>query len=136
MGRPPVIVLDTHAWIFYVSEPDALSKRALRRIEKEIAGRDAWISAMSAWEVAMLSTRGRLRLSVTVEDWIARAESVPGLASVPVDSAIAVRAVALPEEYPADPADRIIAATALVLGADLVTKDRVLRGVGDLNTVW
>ncbi|MEN8149380.1 MAG: type II toxin-antitoxin system VapC family toxin [Planctomycetota bacterium] len=131
-----MIVLDTHAWVFYVSEPESLSKRARRRIEKEIAKRDAWISAMSAWEVAMLAARGRLRLSVAVEDWIARAESVPGLATVPVDTNVAVRSVTLPAGYPADPADRIIAATALSLGADLVTKDRNLRRIDGLPTVW
>ncbi len=136
MGSPSMILLDTHAWVFYISDPEALSNRARRRIEKEIADQDAWISAMSAWEVAMLASRGRLRLSVAVADWISRAESVPGLRTIPVDTAIAVRAVSLPESYPPDPADRIITATALLYGADLVTKDRVLRRIEKLPTVW
>ena len=131
-----MIVLDTHAWVFYISDPEALSDPARERIEQEVADRNAWISAMSAWEVAMLAAKGRLRLSVAAADWIVRAESVPGLGTIPVDTAIAVRSVALPMGYPPDPADRIIAATALLHGADLVTKDRVLRRIDDLPTIW
>lgn len=131
-----MIVLDTHALVFFVANPDQLSTRARGRIEEELPAGGVWVSAISAWEIAMLAKRGRLRLTAAVEDWIARAESIPGLSSMPVDTAIALRAASLPDEYPSDPADRIIAATALLNGAELVTKDRRLRRIENLTTVW
>ena len=131
-----MIVLDTHVLVFFVGEPGSLSKRALGRVEEELAAGSAWISSITAWEVAMLVRKERLRLAVPVEDWVHRAESIPGLSTIPVDTAIALRAVSLPDDYPADPADRIIAATALIHGADLVSKDRRLRRIAGLPTVW
>ena len=131
-----MIVLDTHALVFYAGRPDDLSARARRRIDEEVAAGTAWFSSISVWEVAMLVRRGRLELSVGVEDWVAGVETIPGLTALAVTNPIALRAVALPEEYPSDPADRLIAATALLLGAELVTKDRRLREIPELPTVW
>lgn len=84
----------------------------------------------------MLVERGRLRLAVDVRDWLYRCEALPFLTFVPVSNAIAVESVRLPDFPHADPADRIIAATALSLGAALVTKDDKLRSYPHLKTVW
>jgi PIN domain nuclease of toxin-antitoxin system len=132
-----VILLDTHAWVWWVSDPDRLPERSRRAIQKSLdAGEPARVSTMSAWEVAMLVARGRLELAMGLDEWIALAESAPEITFVPVDNRIALKAVAL-EGFPhRDPADRIIAATALVLGATLITADARLRAYGPLSTIW
>jgi PIN domain nuclease of toxin-antitoxin system len=91
---------------------------------------------MSAWEVAMLTKKGRLRLTMSAEDWIAKCEALPGLRFVPVDNRIFVRAVLLPGTLHDDPADRIIVATTLHLGARLVTRDDKLRAYDHVETLW
>jgi PIN domain nuclease of toxin-antitoxin system len=70
------------------------------------------------------------------EEWIALAESAPEIAFVPVDNPIAVRAVGLGDFPHRDPADRLIAATALVMGATLITADARLRAYEPLTTLW
>jgi PIN domain nuclease of toxin-antitoxin system len=94
------------------------------------------VSCISSWELALLVERGRLRLSLDIRDWIARCEALPFLSFVPVSNAIAVESVRLPDFPHADPADRIIIATALSLGARLVTKDEKLRRYSLADTVW
>ena len=131
-----MIVLDTHAWIWWISGPDQLSPRAREACDRAMEDRALCISSISVWEVALLSQRGRLRLTIAVEDWVRKAEALPFFRFIPVDNHIALRSVQLPEGAPRDPADRIIAATAWTLGAPLITKDRRLRRIRGLDTVW
>jgi PIN domain nuclease of toxin-antitoxin system len=131
------MLLDTHAFVWWVASPDRLPRRARARLDGAVAEGDALrVSSISAWEVAMLVARGRLTLTMAVDAWIAAAEALPFLEFIPVDNVIALRAVALPDSLPRNPADRIIAATALGLGATLVTGDRRLWGHAPLSTLW
>lgn len=129
-------LLDTHAWVWLVSEPKRLSTRARRHIETEMRSGPLLVSSMSVWEVAMLSERGRLMLTIGVEDWVAHCEALPFLSFVPVSNRIAMESVRLPGFPHPDPADRIILATALGLGAALVTADRRLQACARVRTVW
>lgn len=131
-----MIVLDTHAWIWWVSHPQSLSDRVKAALEQHAARRTVRVSSMSVWEVAQLVARGRLELTMSVADWVARSEALPLLEFVPVDNRIAIRSTQLPPPLPADPADRIIVATAQVLGATLVTKDDRLRDYRHVETLW
>jgi PIN domain nuclease of toxin-antitoxin system len=132
-----VIVLDTHALVWWLADPDKLPRKARARLDGAVTGGEPLrASSISVWELAMLVARGRLTLTMDVGAWIAAAESLPQLEFVPVDNGIALRAVALPEALGRDPADRLIAATALGLGATLVTGDRRLRGHPPLRTLW
>jgi PIN domain nuclease of toxin-antitoxin system len=132
-----VIVLDTHALVWWLADTASLPRKARARLDQAAAaGEVVHASSISAWEVAMLVARGRLELTMDVNAWIAAAEALPQVAFVPVDNAIALRAVALPATFPRDPADRLIVATALGLGATLVTGDRRLRGLSPLRTLW
>ncbi len=94
------------------------------------------VSSMSVREVAMLSERGRLALTIGVEDWVAHCEGLPFLSFVPVSNRIALEWTPLPGFPSADPADRIIVATALGLGATLVTADRRIQTYTRVRTVW
>lgn len=131
-----MIVVDTHAWVWYLTDPDKLSKRARAAIDKGVSNAKAYVSSISVWEVAMLVERQRLVLTRDLDDWLDDAERVGMFAFVAVDNAIARRSVRLPEPLHGDPADRIIAATALELGASLVTKDRRLIDYPHVATVW
>lgn len=130
-----MIVLDTHAWIWFVNEPDKLGKRAVDAIEN--ARRDGsglHISCISSWEVYMLVKQGRLSLGIAPDIWVSRCERLSFIRFHPISNAIAQLAVGA--DLHADPADRFIAATATYLGATLITKDRKLRAARKINTLW
>lgn len=130
-----MIVLDTHVWVWWVAGDPRLSKEAGAEIDAAMGTRSLYVSSISAWEVAMLVRRGRLELTMPVDDWIARSEALPFLRFVPVDNRIAIRSVGLDDLHD-DPADRLIVATAISLGARLVTRDRRLRAYRGIETLW
>lgn len=132
-----MILLDTHAWVWWVSDPGELSAPAREALD-EAAGRGGpvYLSTISTWEVAMLVAKGRLELTLDVQDWIAHTEAVEFVESIPVTNHIALRSVMLPDGAPADPADRLIVATARYLGVPLVTRDRRLQDYPHVDTVW
>jgi PIN domain nuclease of toxin-antitoxin system len=132
-----VIVLDTHTLIWWVSDPGRVPAKARRLLDAAVkAGEKIAVSSISIWEVAMLVDRGRLTLTLALDVWIGQVESLPFLAFQPVDNRIAARAVRLADFPHRDPADRMIAATALELGATLITADARLRGYAPVKTVW
>jgi PIN domain nuclease of toxin-antitoxin system len=136
LGDVEVIVLDTHTLLWWVNDPTTLSRPAQKVIDAAVKSQSVHVSCISSWEIAMLVERGRLRLALDVRDWICRCELLPFLTFVSVSNAIAIESVRLPDFPHADPADRIIAATALSLGAVLVTKDDKLRTYPHLKTIW
>lgn len=131
-----MIVLDTHAWIWFVNDPRQLSARARRAIMEAMSLRSVYISSISAWEVALLVARGRLELTLDVQDWIAKSEALPFFTFVPVDNAIFLRSVLLPGPLHADPADRIIIATAIMKGTPVVSKDERIRKYSGVKSIW
>ena len=128
-----MIVLDTHAWVWWAAEPKRLSVRATRAIEESA---EIGVSAVSAWEVAMLVAKERLTLDRDVLVWVRQALALPGIVLVPLSPEIAVASAALGADFPGDPADRILAATAFRHRAPLVTRDRRLRSLPSLRTIW
>ena len=131
-----MIVLDTHVWIWWVSRSEELSSRVRKLLDDIAEPEFAIVSSISVWEAALLHQRGRLRLSMPLDNWLSHSESLPFLRFVPVDNRIAARSVLLPEPLHRDPADRIIVATALQFGATLVTRDEKLRSYSAVDTVW
>jgi PIN domain nuclease of toxin-antitoxin system len=129
-------MLDTHILLWWVNDPATLSKLAKKAIDAAVKAKAVHVSCISSWEIALLVERGRLRLALDVRDWLCRCEALPFLTFVAVNNAIAVESVRLPDFPHADPADRIIAATALSLGAALVTRDDKLRNYPHLKTIW
>lgn len=131
-----MIVLDTHALVWWVSGDSQLSRAAREAIEAEGQDGDILISAITAWEVAMLVKAGRLVLTMDAAAWLDTVVQVPGVRFVPVDVRISVQSVELPGEFHKDPADRFIVATARRLSAPLVTADLKIRDYPHVQTIW
>ena len=131
-----MIVLDTHAWIWFVNDPRQLSIPARQAIEGAMSKRSIYISSISTWEVALLAASGRIVLTIDVQDWIAKSEALPFFNFVPVDNAIFLRSVFLPGPLHADPADRVIIATAIMKGIPIVTKDEKIRNYSKVRSIW
>lgn len=129
-------VLDTHAWVWLVADPKRVSARARRYLDAEMRSGPLLVSSISVWEIAMLTDRKRLEFTMSVEDWVMHCEGLPFLSFVPVSNRIALESVALPGLASADLADRIIVATALGLGATVVTADRRIQSYARVRTVW
>jgi len=131
-----MIVLDTHAWIWFASKPEALSKKARKALDAAVKEKNVLISSISVWEVALLVKNKRLKLSMDVLDWIAKSENLPFIQFIPVSNSIAVKSLNLPPPLHPDPADRIIIATALSTGAPIVTKDKKIAAYSHVKTIW
>lgn len=131
-----MILLDTHAWVWFVNDPRQLSASARKAVESARAAGSIVISSISSWEVAMLAARGRLRLTVDVRDWIAKCQALPFFNFVPVDNDIFVRSVFLAGPLHADPADRIIIATAIMRDIPIITKDSRIRHYPRVQSIW
>ena len=131
-----MILLDTHAWVWYISNPELLSKKGKTVIGESIKKESVFISTISTWEVALLVSKQRLKLTLSLEDWIARSEALPFFQFIAVTNRIAIRSVNLQPPLHADPADRIIIATALTEGVPVVTKDEKVARYPAVQTIW
>ena len=128
-----MIVLDTHAWIWWVSESKNLSAPARKAIA---SANTVGIHPISCWELAMLVEKQRLALNCDVEQWITTALLMPNVICVDLVPAAAVLAARLPGDFHGDPADRLIVASCLLLAVPLVTKDSHIRRWRRIKTIW
>ncbi|MHB8415538.1 MAG: type II toxin-antitoxin system VapC family toxin [Acidiferrobacteraceae bacterium] len=133
-----MIVLDTHALVWWVNGDSDLSTPAKAVIEKEIKKEDGIIlvSSISAWEIALLIQKGRLTLTTSIDDWLSTVREIDAVRFVPVDNEVAVQSTQLPGAFHPDPADRIIVALARHMSAPLVTADTRIRSCKHLRTIW
>jgi PIN domain nuclease of toxin-antitoxin system len=130
------ILLDTHAWVWWVTEDRRLSPRARRSIERGRTTGDLQLSLISIWEVAKKVEKGQLVLDRPVDEWVDLAASRPGLQVVEMTRPILVESCRLPPPFHGDPADQIIVATARDREAVVVTKDERIRGYAHVRSVW
>ena len=93
-------------------------------------GVPSYISPITAWEIGMLTAKGRLQLLIRPERWFANLFEVPGVRLADLSPDVLIASSYLPGKPPNDPTDRIIAATARELGATLITRDRALLAYG------
>jgi PIN domain nuclease of toxin-antitoxin system len=129
-----VILLDTHALVWAVAAPNRLSRTAEAAIRRARAKDGVAISAITLWELANLVARGRIQAYGTVEASLRLLSE--GVTVRPLTAEIAALATQFPDDYPRDPADRIIGATARAEGLVLVTHDERIRGSPLLKTLW
>ena len=136
MGRASIAVrllLDTHVIVWAAADVERLDSRVAKLLTD--SRNELWISAVSAWELALLAERGRLTLLPDTGRWLESAVAGLGLHEAPLTSAIALesRHLAVSTE---DPADRFIAATARAHGCTLVTADAALRRIPSQRVVF
>jgi len=124
----PLLLVDTHTLIWMVEEAPRLGVQTAEALNKAGRGNRIAVSAITPWEIALLVSKGRLRLGADVMQWIREALTKPGVQLAPLEPEIAVASTRLPFEMHPDPADRILVATARHLGATLVTADGALLG--------
>jgi PIN domain nuclease of toxin-antitoxin system len=130
-----LILLDTHVVIWIAMNPAKISKNARTALDK--ARRDDTgiaISDMTLLELARLSSTAQIGFNTTLEAFLSEVER--RFVVLPMNGRICVQAFSLPTNYPKDPADRIIGATALVEGLTLITADRAIRNSRALPTIW
>ena len=130
-----MIVLDTHVLIYDALAPGKLSARARKAIDSAFADRELACSDISLWEIAMLASRKRLDLSVDVRQFLEDLISAREIRVMPITAEITVLSQADMFSH-GDPADRLIAGTALHHQAKLVTSDAQLRKLREVATVW
>lgn len=132
-----MIVLDTHVLIWWVNGDDRLSKPARKAIKDTLtANGQILVSAITAWEIAMLVERDRIALAMDLEEWLATVASLQGVALVPVTPQVAIQSATLPGEFHKDPADRLIVALARERNAALVTADDKIQRYVHVRWVW
>jgi PIN domain nuclease of toxin-antitoxin system len=131
-----LIVLDTHAWLWLCLEPGRLSAAAARAIRESMGTGGLAIASITLWEVAMLVARGRVVPQGTPETWLRALVDRSDVVVKEITPTIAAMATHVPEDFPGDPADRLIAATARAEGAPLVSRDGGLRASRLVHTIW
>jgi PIN domain nuclease of toxin-antitoxin system len=129
-------LLDTHILLWWRAGFDRLSKAQQQVLAaEEQHGRPVGVSAISLRELAMIAQRRRIRIDTPIDKWLEDMESHPLITIFPLTSEIAVESVRLGDDFPRDPADQIIAATARCHGLTLITADEGIRKWGKVNLV-
>ncbi|HXY78363.1 MAG TPA: type II toxin-antitoxin system VapC family toxin [Candidatus Acidoferrales bacterium] len=130
-----MILLDTHVVVWLAQEYQRVSAAAQATIEKAREERGGIaVSDITLLEIALLAARRRVNFQPDVKSTLSEVER--RFIVLPITGDIALQALALPENYPKDPADRIIGATAVVEGLTLVTADAQIRKSRAVPTVW
>jgi PIN domain nuclease of toxin-antitoxin system len=129
-----VILLDTQVVAWLALQPGLLSAAAVDAIRAARAQDGVAISDKTLWELAMMVSKRRIDVQGPMIDFLRAAEDEALV--LPIDSAVAERSMTFSPNFPKDPADRIIAATALVHGLTLVTADEAIRKSGEVSCIW
>ena len=127
-----MIVLDTHAWIWWVDDHPRLKRSVRDRIDAE---RDVCVSAISLLEIATAVSHGRLVLKPTAERWLEIAQLAEQIRIEPLTDMLCIQSTTLPGEFHRDPADRLIVALARLLEADLVTADQKILSYSNVKSI-
>lgn len=127
-------LLDTHVLVWMVGEPARLSRAARAAIRSAQDAGGLAVSAITLWELASLIARGRIQAYGTVDASVRLL--IDGVALKPITPEIAALATQFPNDFPRDPADRLIAATARAEGVSLVTRDDKIRSSPLISTIW
>ena len=131
-----MILLDTHVLAWLVAEPARLSRPAASAIRRARVSDGLAISSITVWELAMLFAQGILRSHSTVESAVQNILNRSGVVIMPITAEVAAIASQFSDDYPKDPADRLIGATAMAEGIALITRDERIQKHHRLKTIW
>jgi PIN domain nuclease of toxin-antitoxin system len=129
-------VLDTHAWIWWVTRDRRLSRRARTAIDKAAARNQLYVSQISIWEMEKKVEKGQLALDRPLDEWLDAALELDGLQVAEMTRPILVDSCRLPLPFHGDPADQIIVATARSLSATLISRDARLQDYAHVRSAW
>lgn len=130
-----MILLDTHALIWLISDTAKLSKHAVREIQNvRSKGEAISISSISLFEIATLVEKKRITVGMPLGPFLEDLERSFNV--LPITSRSCAKTTELPADYPRDPADRIIGATALAEGLTLITADRDIIDSRAVPVIW
>jgi PIN domain nuclease of toxin-antitoxin system len=129
-----MILLDTHVLVWLQQNPRKLSQAAESAIRRARATRQVAVSVATLVELAGLLSRGRIQMIGAIEGSVRNA--VEGITVLPINIEIATLTVSFPPDFPSDPMDRIIAATARAEGLALVTADERILNCSLVKTIW
>lgn len=128
-----MILLDTCVLLWLAIHPDRLSGPARKALAN--SGSEAYVSSISAWEIAWKQAHGRLRLELPAAEWYPRARRAHRLRALSISPEIALRAATLPELH-RDPADRFLIATAQEMNLTILTPDALIHQYPQIQTLW
>ena len=135
MGQAQVILVDTHVVLWLAFEQHRLSKKARAAIDDaRRKGEGLAISDITLLELATLVGKGRVSLQIGLDSFLQEVEA--RFVVLPITGRACARALALPQRYPKDPADRVLGGTALVEGLPLLTADRDISRSKAVPTIW
>jgi PIN domain nuclease of toxin-antitoxin system len=136
VGGVEVIVVDTHVIIWDALRPELLSDNAKKALSQANENDGILLCEISLWEIAMLVKKGRISLGTSYQEFIRLVLLSKNYQLQGITPEIAELSTQLSEDINNDPADRIIAATSLVMGFPLVTADTNLNHADSLTTIW
>jgi PIN domain nuclease of toxin-antitoxin system len=129
-----VILLDSHVLVWAVADSKRLSRDAASAIRRARRGDGLAVSAITAWEIAWLLATRRVQGYGTIEASVRR--FLEGVTVRPITPEIAALAAQFPDDYPRDPSDRLIGATARAEALTLITRDERIRSSPLIKTLW
>lgn len=127
------VILDTHVLLWRALAPKKLTKAATRAIE---SAEKRLVADITLREIAMLAADGDLDVDGSVSDWMDDLLSEQNVSVVAIDSRIAERSTSIAQNFHGDPADQLIAATAIELNVPVITADERLRKSPAVRTIW
>jgi len=131
-----MIVVDTHVIIWDALEPAKLSSSAKRALTRADRNGGILFCEISLWEIAMLMQKKRLVVDVDYQTFIDLVLQSRNYVVQNLTPAIADTSVTIDLGRNKDPADHIIAATAMIKGVSLVTADQQIQNSSAVKTVW
>jgi PIN domain nuclease of toxin-antitoxin system len=126
------LLLDTHIWLWSAAEPQKLTRRVAKELEKP--ENELWLSPISLWEILLLAAKGRIVLQDGARNWIRKTMQAVPVREAPITHEVALALNAMHFTH-GDPADHFLAATARVFDLTLVTADRHLMGLKQISVL-